>query len=264
MNKSFDFKKSLGQNFLKDENIIRKIINQVNVNKDDLVIEIGPGAGSLTKYLKDLDSRVFCFEIDTRLKDELEKYKSDKLDIIFEDFLNVNLKDFLSDKKYKKLVFIGNLPYYISTAIINKITSECNADEIIIMVQKEVADRFMATEGCKQCGSISVFLNYNYDIKRVVNVPKECFVPKPKIDSSVVKFVKKEKLYVKDEKFFYKFIKDAFMHKRKNLRNNLYTYDLEIIEKVLKSFGKDLRSRAEELSLEVFVNISNELLNNLS
>lgn len=255
---SFSFKKSLGQNFLKDNNIINKISNSINPNKDDLIIEIGPGAGALTKELVKKGSDVICFEIDERLKEELYKINASNLKIVFNDFLKININEYISNK-YKRLFFVGNLPYYITTAIINKIINESNPYEIIIMIQKEVAERFMAQPNSKNYNSLSVFLQYNFDIEKVCNVSKNSFIPVPKVDSMVIKLVNKKKKKAKNEELFYKLIKDAFHQKRKNLRNNLKGYNLEKIDKILNSFNKSLTNRAEEITIDEFIEISNQL-----
>lgn len=258
--KNFEYKKSLGQNFLIDQNIINKIVSSVDLGPDPLIIEIGPGSGALTKKLIKLDAQVICFEIDTRLKPELSKIESKNLEIIFDDFLKINLKEFLSKKKYKSLYFIANLPYYITTPIINKIYNEANADAMLLMVQKEVADRFAAKPSTKEYGSLSVFLQYNYKVSKAIVVSKHCFYPRPKIDSTVVKFEKlNEKLKVKNEELFYKLVKDSFKQKRKNIKNNLIGYDLTKVEEILKKYGKDLTARAESLSIEEFVAIANAI-----
>lgn len=257
--RNFDYKKSLGQNFLMDKNIIKKISESITPNKDDLIVEIGPGAGALTKELIKKDCDVICFEIDTRLKEILEKIKSDKLSIVFNDFLKVDLKEYIDEKKYKNIYFIGNLPYYITTAIINKIINESNPQEITVMVQKEVGDRFMSKPNSRDYGSLSVFLQYNFDVTRVVNVNKRCFEPVPKVDSVVVKLSKNKKIIANNEEKFFKLVKDAFTQKRKNLRNNLKNYDLNKIEEILKKYNKDLTARAETLSVEEFVEISNSI-----
>ena len=255
---NFKFKKLLGQNFLIDKNIINKILSSIDSDKNDLIIEIGPGAGALTKELVEKDSDVICFEIDKRLESILTNINSNKLKIYYEDFLKININNYI-DKKYKRLFFVGNLPYYITTAIINKIISESNPYEIIIMIQKEVAQRFMAKPCSKEYGSISVFLQYNFDIYKVCDVSKNCFNPVPKVDSMVIKLIKNKKRNVKNEKNFYKLVKDSFAQKRKNLRNNLKNYDLEKINKILNEFNKDITKRAEELNLDEFIKISNEL-----
>ena len=255
----FDYKKSLGQNFLKDKNIIKKIADSINPTEEDLIIEIGPGAGALTKELVKKKSEVICFEIDTRLKEILEQINSEKLTIIYKDFLSIKINEYINQNKYKNLYFVGNLPYYITTAIINKIVKESNPYEITIMVQKEVADRFSAKPGTKDYSSISIFLQYNFDIERVCNVGKTCFEPVPKVDSSVIKFKRNKKISANDEEKFYKLIKDSFTQKRKNLKNNLKGYDLNKIQMILKKYDKDLTARAEQLSIEEFIDISNNI-----
>ena len=260
--KNFEYKKSLGQNFLIDKNIINKIINSIDLKEEPLIIEIGPGSGALTKELVKLNANIISFEIDTRLKSELDKLcnENGNLEIIYEDFLKIDLKEFLKQKKYKNLYFVANLPYYITTAIINKITEESNPKEMILMVQKEVADRFSAHPNTRDYGSISVFLQYNYDISKVVLVPKTCFYPSPKVDSVVIKFETREnKVKALNEEKFYKLIKDSFQFKRKNLKNNLKGYNQDKINEILKEYNKDLTARAEEISVEEFINISNNI-----
>ncbi len=254
----FDFKKSLGQNFLIDKNIINKISESVDSNKDDLIIEIGPGAGALTKELIKKESDVICFEIDKRLESILNEINSNKINIYYDDFLKIDLKKYIN-KKYKRLFFVGNLPYYITTAIINKIINESNPYEIIIMIQKEVAERFMAKPCSREYGSISVFLQYNFDIKKVCDVSKNCFNPVPKVDSMVIKLIKNKKEIAKNEDYFFKLVRDSFKQKRKNLRNNLKNYDLEKINEILKENNKDITKRAEELTIDEFIKISNAL-----
>ena len=255
---SFEHKKSLGQNFLRDNNIISKIIDSINPMSDDLIIEIGPGEGALTKRLVNKNCDLICFEIDKRLQDTLSNIKSERIRIIYEDFLKVDLKKYI-DKKYERLFFVGNLPYYITTAIINKIVEETNPYEITIMIQKEVALRFMANPHTRDYSSISVFLQYNFDIEKVCSVSKNCFEPIPKVDSMVIKLKRNKKYKSTNEELLYKLIKDSFKQKRKNLKNNLGNYDLNKIELLLKERNKTLSCRAEELSVEDFVYLSNNL-----
>ena len=257
--KSFDYKKSLGQNFLMDKNIINKIVDSIDSTKDDLIIEIGPGSGALTRELVKKDSDIICFEIDERLKEKLNSIDSNKLKVVFGDFLKKNLDEYIDYNKYKHIYFVGNLPYYITTAIINKIVSESKPYQIVIMIQKEVADRFNAKVGTKQYNSLSLFLQYNFDIEKVCNVSKNCFEPIPKVDSCVLKLKSNKKTSAKDEEKLYKLIKDAFKQKRKNLRNNLNNYDLDKIEKILNKYNKNLKNRAEEIKLEEFIEISNNI-----
>ena len=260
---NFDYKKSLGQNFLKDQNIINKISSSINPSNKDLVIEIGPGAGALTKELVKKDTNIICFEIDNRLESILKELENNNsnLKVIFKDFLSITINDYIEKEKYEKLYLIGNVPYYITTAIINKIVNETTPYEIVIMIQKEVADRFNAKPNTRDYGSISVFLQYNFDIEKICDVSKNCFEPVPKVDSSVIKFksINKYKDKVKDEQKLYKLIKDSFTHKRKNLRNNLIDYDKDKINEILKKYNKDLTARAESLSIDEFIDISNNI-----
>ena len=257
---NFSFKKSLGQNFLIDDNIKRKIVDASSIEENSIIIEVGPGSGAITKLLVKKGVPVIAFEIDTRLKEELSKIDSDNLTVIYEDFLKVNLNDVLKDYKYKKIHLIANLPYYITTPIITKVMEETNIDEMIIMVQKEVGDRFKAKPNSKEYNSLSVFLQYYFDISTVCLVSKNCFVPKPKVDSIVVKFERrKDRLNVNNEEVFFKLVRDAFKMKRKNLRNNLKAYDLVKIEETLNSLGKDLTFRAEQLTIDDFVYLANSL-----
>ncbi len=257
--KNFDYKKSLGQNFLIDNNIINKISDSIKPNKNDLIVEIGPGAGALTKQLVLKGCDVLCFEIDERLKEKLEQINSNHLKIYFKDFLKININDYIDYDRYEKIYFVGNLPYYITTAIINKIVDESEPYQIVIMIQKEVAERFNAKPKTKDYSSISVFLQYNFDIEKVCNVSKNCFEPIPKVDSAVIKLTRTNKYKAKNEEKFYKLVKDSFVHKRKNLKNNLYNYDTKKIEDILIRFNKNLSNRAEEISIEEFIEISDNL-----
>ena len=248
----FNFKKKFGQNFIVDENIINSIIDKSHIDNDTLVIEIGPGAGSLTDN-----------EIDEKLKPILEKNisKKNNLEIIFKNFLESNVKEDIKKYNYEKLYVIANLPYYITTPIIIKlIEDDLNVDKIVVMVQKEVGDRFKATPGSKDYSSLSVFLGYYYNIKKLMDVSRNVFIPKPNVDSIVVEFSKKNSLlYLKDTQTFYKLIRDSFKQKRKTLKNNLKDYNLIKIEETLKKYNFDLTVRAEQLPIEAFIDISNSL-----
>lgn len=260
---NFNFKKKFGQNFIIDENIINSIIEKSKIDEETLVIEIGPGAGSLTDKLTQKAKNVLCYEIDTDLKPILESNikKQDNLKIIFEDFLTVNVKEELKNYDYKKLYVVSNLPYYITTPIIIKlIEDDLEVDKIVVMVQKEVGDRFKAVPGSKDYSSLSVFLNYYYDVRKILDVSKNVFMPKPNVDSIVVEFTKKQIIKeIKNKDLFFKLIRDSFKQKRKNLRNNLKDYDLEKIEEVLRKNNFDLNVRAEQLSLDIFIEMANNL-----
>lgn len=260
---NFKFKKKFGQNFLKDQNILDKIVNKSEVDKDTLVIEIGVGAAALTKTVAPNAYKVLGYEIDTTLKpileDKLKEYNN--IDIIYDDFLNRNVNEDIKKYNYKKLYVIANLPYYITTPIITKLIDDnVNVDKMVVMVQKEVGDRFNAKPDTKNYNSLTVFLNYYFDINKLMDVSRKCFVPEPNVDSVIIELKRKETKYnVKNEKIFFKLVRDAFTHKRKNLRNNLKGYDLEKIENVLKEYNLDLNVRAEHLTIDQFINISNEL-----
>lgn len=260
---NFDFKKTLGQNFLKDDNIVNKIVNSIDYKDNSLVIEIGPGAGALTKMLLPKVTKALLYEVDTRLEKILSKELNefDNYKIIFDDFLKRDVNSDLKDFDYDNLYIVANLPYYITTPIIGKIIDdEIPAREIVIMIQKEVADRLCADVGTKEYGQLTVFLNYFYDIKRVINVSKNCFVPKPKVDSAVIKMTRKNELEkVLDRAYFSKVVKDSFRFKRKTIKNNLCNYDMDIISRVLNKYGFDVSTRSENIPYYVFVELSNEL-----
>lgn len=260
---NFNFKKKFGQNFIVDKNVILNIVNKSNIDKDTLVIEIGPGAGSLTFELDKVAGKVIAYEIDESLKPILDKLDLKNTDIIYGDFLKRDVLRDLKKYNYSKVYVVANLPYYITTPIIIKLIEDnLNIDKIVVMVQKEVGNRFKANPGSKDYNSLSIFLNYHYTVEKLLDVSKNVFIPKPNVDSIVVAFNKKNnKLKLNDEKHFYKLIRDAFKQKRKTLKNNLKGYDLEKIEMVLNMYDKDLSVRAENLSLEIFVEISNKLTN---
>lgn len=261
----FSLKKKFGQNFIVDENIIDAIINKSGVDKNTLVIEIGPGAGSLTYKLALSSGNVLCYEIDTTLKELLQENISEcnNVEIIYKDFLQANIKEDLKKYDYDKIFVVANLPYYITTPIIVKIIEDdIPVDKLVVMVQKEVGDRFKAVPGSKDYGSLSVFLNYYFDVKKLMDVSCNVFLPKPNVDSIVVEFKKKENLLeLKDRELFFKLIRDSFSQKRKTIRNNLKGYNLEVVETVLNKYGYDLTVRAEQLPLEIFVNLANSLYN---
>lgn len=260
---NFNLKKMFGQNFIIDENIINNIISSANIDKDTLVIEIGPGAGSLTYKLSQYSKNVLCYEIDTTLKELLEDNLKDcnNVDIIFKDFLKANVLEDIKKYSYKKLYVVANLPYYITTPIIIKfIEDNIQVDKIVVMVQKEVGDRFKAKPNTKEYNSLSIYLNYYFDVKKLLDISKNVFIPKPNVDSIVVEFTKKQnKFELKNEKLFFNLVKDSFTQKRKTIKNNLKKYNLEKIEEVLKKYNFDLSVRAEQLPIEVFVDISNNL-----
>ena len=237
---NFDFKKSLGQNFLHDENIIDKIVKYSEIDKDTLVIEIGPGAGALSKKTIPLSGYTILYEIDTRLKDILDDAlnKFDNYEIIFNDVLKQDIAKDISRFNYKKVYVVANLPYYITTPIITKVS---------------------ATVGNRDYGMITVALGAYYDIKKLFRVGRNCFKPAPNVDSAVISLDKHNKYEIKNKDKFDKLIKDAFKFKRKNLRNNLKGYDLELIGNILSENGFSLGDRAELIPVSLFVDIANKL-----
>lgn len=260
---NFKFSKKFGQNFIIDENIINNIINKSLIDKDTLVIEIGPGAGSLTYKLAISAKNVIAYEIDESLKSILDDNLSgiSNVEVIYGDFLLRNVSEDLKKYDYKKLYVVSNLPYYITTPIIVKlIEDDLGVDKIVVMVQKEVGDRFRAKPNSKNYSSLSVFLDYYYDVYKIMDVSRNVFIPRPNVDSIVLELDRKNnQLFVNDKNLFFKLIKDSFKQKRKNLKNNLINYDLNIISGVLSKYGYDLNVRAEQLSIEVFVDIANGL-----
>lgn len=260
---NFEYKKSLGQNFINDDNIINKMVNSIDIDKETLVIEIGPGAGVLSKEIIPRSKYTILYEIDTRLEDilsdRLKNYTNYK--IIFNDFLKEDVKNEIINYQYDKLYVVANLPYYITTPIIEKLINDVTPDKIVIMIQKEVADRFCAKVDSKEYGYITAYLNYFYDIKKLFDVSRNCFTPKPNVDSTIICMEKKKRdILVNDISYFNKFLQNSFKFKRKTLKNNLKGYNLDIIENVLSKYGFNLTSRAENISTDIFVEIVNELL----
>ncbi len=259
----FLFKKKFGQNFIIDENIIDAIVSKSAIDKDTLVIEVGPGAGSLTYKLCSKAAFVLCYEIDKELKNVLEENLNscENYEIVYEDFLKANVKSKLKEYPYSKIYVVANLPYYITTPIIIKIIEEqIPVQKMILMVQKEVGNRFRAHPGTKEYNSLTIFLNYYFSVKKVLDVNRNVFLPKPNVDSIVVSFTRKElSNKVHNESLFFKLIRDSFRQKRKTLRNNLKEYDLKKIESILNEKGYDLSLRAENLPMEVFIDIANAL-----
>ena len=260
---NFNFKKKFGQNFLKDQNILENIALKSEIDKDTLVIEIGVGAAALTKVTSKYAKNVIGYEIDNTLEPIIKEVlkKQDNVEIIFDDFLKRQVKKDITKYEYKKLYVVANLPYYITTPIIEKIIDDkIGVDKIVIMVQKEVGDRFSAKKGTKDYNSLTIFLNYYFDIRKLMNVSRNCFVPSPNVDSVIVEMKKKNIKYnVENEEKLFKLIRDSFRYKRKNLRNNLKDYDLSKIENILSKYNLDLTVRAENLSLEQFIDISNSI-----
>ncbi|MEG6612821.1 16S rRNA (adenine(1518)-N(6)/adenine(1519)-N(6))-dimethyltransferase RsmA [Pseudoclostridium thermosuccinogenes] len=271
--------KSLGQNFLTDENIVRRIVDTAEVNKDDLVVEIGPGIGSMTRELCARAGKVVAVEIDKHLMpaltDNLKDF--DNIDIINGDILKVDIRKDILEKYVATGAFkpgcfkvVANLPYYITTPIIMKLLEdEYGINLMVFMVQKEVADRMVAAPGGKDYGSLSVAVQYYSMAEKVFDVPPHCFIPQPDVYSSVVRLRVHEDPPVKvnDRAAFFKTVKAAFGQRRKTLLNALYNSgyfakDKEQIREILKSKGLDENQRGETLTIEQFADLSNALEKN--
>ncbi|KHD85015.1 16S rRNA (adenine(1518)-N(6)/adenine(1519)-N(6))-dimethyltransferase RsmA [Bacillus ginsengihumi] len=268
----FSFKKSLGQNFLIDPNILRNITEYANLTKESGVIEIGPGIGALTEHLARSSGKVVAFEIDQRLmpilKDTLSPY--DNVKIVNEDILKADVKKIINEEfsHIDKLMVVANLPYYVTTPIILKLITEALPIQgIVVMLQKEVAERISAKPGTKHYGSLSIAIQYYMTAEVVMIVPKTVFMPQPNVDSAVIRLMKrpKPKVDVVDEKFFFEVTRASFAQRRKTLINNLTSQLLEgkakkaeIIE-VLHSLNIDPTRRGETLSLEEFASLCNAL-----
>ncbi len=260
--------KNLGQNFLIDDDTVSGIVDAANVSKDDLIIEIGPGLGTLTKELLDRAGKVICIELDKRmieiLNDRFSMY--DNFKVLNDDVLKVNLKELIEKEKVKTTKIVANLPYYITTPIIMKLLEErLDIETITVMIQKEVADRLVTKPGTGDTGAITYAIHYYTNPKRVLEVPNTAFIPEPKVNSTVINLevLKEPKVAVKDEKKLFDVIKTAFMQKRKTLLNALANSNKygskEQICKTLELLSIDNRVRPEKLTLEEFAKIADEI-----
>ena len=265
----FRFSKGLGQNFLTDKNIIDSIIEGSGVTADDLVIEIGPGIGVITRELAEIAHKVIAIEIDTNLLPILNETlgEFDNVKVLNEDVLKTDLKAIIEGEDFPgKVRVIGNLPYYITTPIIMKLLEDApGIDTITVMMQKEVADRLKAGPGTKDCGAISLMVQYFSDITEIVKVPKTVFVPQPKVDSMVLRLDVKEKpaVEVRDPDFMFRVIKAGFGQRRKTLSNALSVlegYSKDQIKAALAASGIDPVRRGETLDLTEYARLSDALL----
>ena len=262
----FRLSKSLGQNFLTDKNIIEQIVENACIGEDDLVIEIGPGIGVLTAEAAEYAGRVVAVEIDSNLIPILEETLSEypNITVINQDVLKTDLTEIVNKYKGRGGVkIIGNLPYYITTPIIMKILEDrVPADSITIMMQKEVADRIKAGPGNKIYGALSVAVQYYCTVKQVALVPKEVFVPRPKVDSAVLRLDIRDSRPVElvDEKLFFACIKSGFGQRRKTLLNSLpgvAGFSKDDVKAVLQAADIDPVRRAETLDMGEFASIAN-------
>ncbi len=260
MNKNFNFKKKFGQNFLIDKDKTQRIVDLINADPDDLIIEIGPGAGALTKRLVKKNAKLICYEIDEDTKEYLLPLENEKTKIVYKDFLTANVQEDIKDIEYKNLYIVGNLPYYITTPIIEKIIKEeVNVKKMVFMVQKEVGERFASKPNTREYGSITVFLNYYFNIKQEFIVGRKSFNPAPNVDSVVISLNQKAERKQVDMKKFDRLVRDSFQFKRKNLRNNLRNYDLDKVNEILSDYKLDITHRAAELDYTIFVDLCNRL-----
>ncbi|MEH7304492.1 16S rRNA (adenine(1518)-N(6)/adenine(1519)-N(6))-dimethyltransferase RsmA [Neobacillus drentensis] len=268
----FSFKKSLGQNFLIDTNILKKIVSFADLTENSGAIEIGPGIGALTEQLARTSKKVVAFEIDQRLlpilKDTLSPYPN--VEIIHNDVLEADVAGVMAEKftDITDIMVVANLPYYVTTPIIMKLLEEhLPIRGIVCMLQKEVADRISARPGTKEYGSLSIAVQYYTEAETVMIVPKTVFVPQPNVDSAVIRLTKREKpaVTVTDEAFFFQVTRASFAQRRKTLLNNLTSQlpegkqKKEEILQALSTCGIDPARRGETLSLEEFGRLSEEL-----
>lgn len=264
----FSFKKNFGQNFLVDERVLGKIVSSAEISKDDVVIEVGPGIGTLTQALAKEAYKVVAVEIDTTLVPILGELLSDfdNIEIINEDILKVDVNAIAEKYPDKKIKMVANLPYYITTPIImNVLENHISVESITVMIQKEVAYRMKAQPSTKDYGSLSLAVQYYCEPYLVANVPQNCFMPRPNVDSAVIKLtvMDKPKVQVNNEKFMFEFIKAAFSQRRKTLVNcifssGLLTLSKDEIGKMLNGLGYDERVRGESLTLEDYGKITDE------
>ena len=262
--------KSLGQNFLTDKNIIDRIIEGSEIGSEDLVIEIGPGIGVITREAAAAAKKVIAVEIDEDLLPILQYTLGDlnNVEVVNQDILKTDLKEIIDLQDFRgKVRIIGNLPYYITTPIIMKLLEDnTGAETITVMIQKEVADRLKAAPGKKECGAISLMVQYFAEVSEIVKVPRTVFVPQPKVDSTVLRLdVRKEKpVMVEDEEYFFKVIKAGFAQRRKTVANSLSVLgdvNREEILNALEKAGIDPVRRGETLSLGEYAALSKALKN---
>lgn len=265
--------KSLGQNFLINTEVVESIVNSSEISKDDMVIEIGPGLGTLTKYLLEKAGKVLCIELDTRMIKILNERFSiyDNFEIINEDVLKVNLNEIIKENKrngkIKNVKIVANLPYYITTPIIMKLLEDkLDIKSITVMIQKEVADRLIETPGGKDTGAITYSVYYYCKSEKIMEVPNSSFIPEPEVTSEVIKMTLRDEPAVKIEnpKVMFMIIKSAFMQRRKTLLNALTNTKVFLSKEegleILKKLNLGENVRAENLSIQDFANIAQAII----
>ena len=257
--------KKLGQNFLVDEKIIEEIIKAANISKKDLIIEIGPGIGSLTKSIIPNAGKTICIELDKKMANIISNRFKNEVEIINEDILKVDLKKIAEQNKDKNIKVVANLPYYITTPIIMKLLeSNLELESITVMVQKEVAERLIAKPGDSLSGAITYTVYYYAIGTKITDVPNNSFIPKPEVTSQVIKLtLRKEPItYIENKERFFEIIKLAFMQRRKTLVNSLANSKIatkQKIEQILDELNIEKNIRAENLTMEQFAEIAKRI-----
>ena len=268
----FSFKKSLGQNFLIDPNVLRNIVSHANLTKDSAAIEIGPGIGALTEHLARTAGHVVAFEIDQRLlpvlADTLSPY--DNVKVIHSDILKADVEQAIQEELagFEDIMVVANLPYYVTTPIILKLLLEkLPIRGLVVMLQKEVAERITAKPGTKAYGSLSIAIQYYTEAEFAMTVPKSVFMPQPNVDSAVIRMIKRPEQIVQviDEDFFFSVTRGSFVQRRKTILNNLQSAmpngkaKKDLILQALDEAGIDPTRRGETLSIKEFGLLSDKL-----
>ena len=263
---NFAFQKRFGQNFLIDAHVINKIVAAADITKDDIVLEIGPGIGTMTQYLAEAAGHVYAVEIDKNLLPVLDETLSeyDNVTVVNNDILKVDIRELVSDREVK---VVANLPYYITTPIIMGLfENHIPASSITVMVQKEVAMRMQAGPGSKDYGALSLAVQYYAKPYIVANVPPNCFMPRPNVGSAVIRLIKHEKppVEVEDEALMFRLIRASFNQRRKTLQNGIHnaanlSFSKEHVVDALNALGLPESVRGEALTLEQFAALANEL-----
>ncbi|HDR7634805.1 MULTISPECIES: 16S rRNA (adenine(1518)-N(6)/adenine(1519)-N(6))-dimethyltransferase RsmA [Bacillus] len=269
----FSFKKSLGQNFLIDTNVLNRIVDHAEIGSESGAIEIGPGIGALTEQLAKRAKKVVAFEIDQRLLPILDETLApySNVTVINKDVLKADVHEVFSEQfeEGQDVMVVANLPYYITTPILFKLLEEkLPVRGFVVMMQKEVGDRLAAKPGTKEYGSLSIAIQYYTEVETVMTVPRTVFVPQPNVDSAIIRLLKRPKpvVEVTNETFFFEVVRASFAQRRKTLMNNLsnnlngFPKDKELLDRILTEVGIDPKRRGETLSIEEFATLSNALI----
>ncbi|MEC2479474.1 16S rRNA (adenine(1518)-N(6)/adenine(1519)-N(6))-dimethyltransferase RsmA [Bacillus cereus] len=269
----FSFKKSLGQNFLIDTNVLNRIVDHAEIGSESGAIEIGPGIGALTEQLAKRANKVVAFEIDQRLLPILDETLAPygNVTVINKDVLKADVHEVFNEQfeEGQDVMVVANLPYYITTPILFKLLEEkLPVRGFVVMMQKEVGDRLAAKPGTKEYGSLSIAIQYYTEVETVMTVPRTVFVPQPNVDSAIIRLLKRPKpvVEVTDETFFFEVVRASFAQRRKTLMNNLsnnlngFPKDKELLDRILTEVGIDPKRRGETLSIEEFATLSNALV----